>query len=657
MSFLQPFILWGLPLILVPVIIHLLNRMRYRTVAWAAMMFLLTASKQATRQARVREWLILAMRILAVLALILFLARPLVGGWLGSAAGGGADTVILLLDRSPSMEAVDPQTRLSKRALALRRLAEASAESGGGSRYVLMDSATRQPQEVSSPAVLADLSVAGPSDAAADIPALLDAALDYLQANRSGRAEIWLCSDLQSANWLPDAPGWGTVRERFKQLGQDIRVRLLALTQPTKDNIGVRVTDVVRRRTGKGYELQITAELTGQDAAAATFPLTVVHEGARSQVEVNFGGQKLTTQCRLDLGPRQSAGWGWVELPADANPRDNQAFFVYPEDLRAKSVIVAESEPAGRLLRLAAAPSPLLLNQVAETQAAGDALKLDDVALLIWQSAAPSGTVEKAVSDFVASGGVVLYLPATTAEDGKFRVATWRNADGPLAKTQDGKDLPLPEVTFSKRTTLSSEGSVLAMFDDSKPFLTKVPYGRGAYYHCASLPVREWSSLWEGTVLVPMVQRLVQEGARRLGSIVDADVGDTRFLRANSLAATDNKGAVSVKATAGVYQQDTKLVALNRPAREDDLERLDEAGVRAAMGTIPYRLFEEKGTGTAALQTEIWRWFLIGMLLFLTGEAIFSLPTGAQTKRWDVPGERVAFGKETPPVNAGGGQL
>lgn len=651
MIFLQPFILWGLPLVLLPVIIHLLNRMRYRTVAWAAMMFLLTASKQATRQARVREWLILACRILAVLALLFFLARPLVGGWLGAAAGNQPDTVVVVLDRSPSMEVIDAQTRLSKRALALRRLAEAANDSGR-SRFVLLDSATRQPQEFSNPAVLKDLSLAGPSDAAADIPALLDAALDYLKANQSGRAEIWLCSDLQKSNWQPDAPGWGVVRERFKQLAADTRVRLLALTQPAQDNIGVRVTDVVRRRTSKGFELQITAELTGQAAAPATFPLTIVHEGARSQVEVTFGGQKLTTQCRLDLGPRQSGGWGWLELPADSNPRDNQAFFVYPEDRRAKTVVVADSEPTGHALRLAAAPAPLLLNQVAELQSASAPLKLDDVGLLLWQSVAPSGAVETVVRDFVGTGGVMLSLPAGAGEDGKFRVATWRNSDGPLGKTQDGKDLRLPEVVFTKRTTLSSDGSVLALFDDGQPFFTKQPFGRGAFYNCASLPVREWSTLGEGAVLVPLVQRLVQEGARRLGNSLDAEVGDPRFLRANNLTVSETKGPVSAKTTAGVYQQDTKLLAINRPAREDDPDRLDDAGVREAMGSIPYRLFEETGTGPSAVATEVWRWCLLLMMLFLTAEAFFALPTGAQTKRWDVPGQRVAFGKETP--TAGG---
>ena len=48
MNFLQPFLLWGLPLVFVPVVIHLLNRMRYRTVAWAAMMFVMAAMKHST---------------------------------------------------------------------------------------------------------------------------------------------------------------------------------------------------------------------------------------------------------------------------------------------------------------------------------------------------------------------------------------------------------------------------------------------------------------------------------------------------------------------------------------------------------------------------------------------------------------------------------
>ena len=45
MTFLQPFILLGLPLVLLPVLIHLLNRMRYHTMPWAAMIPAITTTK------------------------------------------------------------------------------------------------------------------------------------------------------------------------------------------------------------------------------------------------------------------------------------------------------------------------------------------------------------------------------------------------------------------------------------------------------------------------------------------------------------------------------------------------------------------------------------------------------------------------------------
>ena len=47
MSFLQPWLLAGLPLISLPLIIHLINKRRYQSIRWAAMMFLLAANRGA----------------------------------------------------------------------------------------------------------------------------------------------------------------------------------------------------------------------------------------------------------------------------------------------------------------------------------------------------------------------------------------------------------------------------------------------------------------------------------------------------------------------------------------------------------------------------------------------------------------------------------
>ena len=43
MTFLQPWLLLSLPLVTLPVIIHLINQQRFQSVEWAAMRFLLSA--------------------------------------------------------------------------------------------------------------------------------------------------------------------------------------------------------------------------------------------------------------------------------------------------------------------------------------------------------------------------------------------------------------------------------------------------------------------------------------------------------------------------------------------------------------------------------------------------------------------------------------
>src|SRR3954463_10702552 len=115
MTFLVPSLLIALPLALLPVIIHLIHLYRRRQVKWAAMMFLLAAQRMNKGLSRLRQILILALRVLAVAAIIFVITRPLAGGWLGL-TGGAPDTVLVLLDRSASMDQTNPATGLSKRA-------------------------------------------------------------------------------------------------------------------------------------------------------------------------------------------------------------------------------------------------------------------------------------------------------------------------------------------------------------------------------------------------------------------------------------------------------------------------------------------------------------------------------------------------------------
>src|SRR5215831_8971762 len=69
----------------IPIIIHLLNRNRYRIVPWAAMRFLLAAQRKNTRRMRLEQLILLAVRVLMVVLLVLAMAS--VYGWANGPGG------------------------------------------------------------------------------------------------------------------------------------------------------------------------------------------------------------------------------------------------------------------------------------------------------------------------------------------------------------------------------------------------------------------------------------------------------------------------------------------------------------------------------------------------------------------------------------------
>src|SRR3954468_15460523 len=70
------FALAGAMLVALPIIIHILNRRRFKVVDWAAMEFLLRAMRRNRRRLRFEQWLLLAVRCLVLALLGFALARP-----------------------------------------------------------------------------------------------------------------------------------------------------------------------------------------------------------------------------------------------------------------------------------------------------------------------------------------------------------------------------------------------------------------------------------------------------------------------------------------------------------------------------------------------------------------------------------------------------
>jgi Mg-chelatase subunit ChlD len=130
------FFIAGVALASIPIIIHILNRRRYRIVDWAAMTFLLQALRKNRRRLRFEQWLLLAVRCCVLLFLGLALARPLgcEDSTLASLAARRAGLHVIVLDNSYSMtyEADRPEakTHLDQAKLLAKRMIDRLAAGG-----------------------------------------------------------------------------------------------------------------------------------------------------------------------------------------------------------------------------------------------------------------------------------------------------------------------------------------------------------------------------------------------------------------------------------------------------------------------------------------------------------------------------------------------
>ncbi|HEV3023933.1 MAG TPA: BatA domain-containing protein, partial [Pirellulales bacterium] len=99
----NPLLLWGLAIVALPVAIHLINLLRHRRVEWAAMEFLLASQRKNSTWVRLKELLLLALRMAAVAAVVMIVAQPLGCSRLSRLLGGGKTHHIVLLDDGFSM--------------------------------------------------------------------------------------------------------------------------------------------------------------------------------------------------------------------------------------------------------------------------------------------------------------------------------------------------------------------------------------------------------------------------------------------------------------------------------------------------------------------------------------------------------------------------
>ena len=104
MTFLSPSILWGMLAITIPIIIHLISLRHTRDTEFSTLRFIKSLKHETIRRLRIKQWLLVLLRTIAILCLILMFSRPLMTGTLTSKLAGDIESrAVIIVDNSASM--------------------------------------------------------------------------------------------------------------------------------------------------------------------------------------------------------------------------------------------------------------------------------------------------------------------------------------------------------------------------------------------------------------------------------------------------------------------------------------------------------------------------------------------------------------------------
>lgn len=472
----------GLAAVLLPIVIHLFKRRKVRVIEWAAMEFLRVADKKHRRRIRLENWLLLALRCLAVLLIGLLLARPFLPT---SATGGLLETApqerIILLDDSLSMQA-----RMGNEAawdIAIRRLQEylANVAEQPGSNNLTVWLASQPDERLWSKTPLARTTVdeintklgnLAPRNGSGRLSEALQSIREYIVSQPANiNRTLYVITDLRDHDWLAERSLSTASLLPEQKAGPSALLRELA--GKLQSCVLMDVADDEDRNL---TITEIRPEATLVQGTLARFDVMVLNQGstAASDVRVRLSvGESLPLEATIDqLAPRETMSVRFqvmfdtgepilqatdrlppvrvkVELQTpqpgidDRLAADSVAFFP-ARIVRGIPALIVDGDPStqfGRaesfyLLRALSPVGPIASGIVPEVIAERDfdLAALDKYRVIFWLNASRLGDHANENRDrltqWVQAGGGLVIMPGDQTDASWFNSQLWRDGDG-----------------------------------------------------------------------------------------------------------------------------------------------------------------------------------------------------------------------------------
>ena len=626
MGFLNPLFLVAGLAVAVPLILHLVHRYESRRLPFPALRYLQRTEKQRAKQIRLRQLLLLLLRVSVILLVVAAGARAFLRGR-GSVHDPTA--LVIVLDNSMSSGLVEGGRRVldELKGLALATLEEATPED----RVWLIRVA--DPDELVAPGTPETtrrrVRDTGVSHAAGDLDAAVSRALSIAADADLGAREVHVLSDLQASAFQDSAPA---------PLDDPVPVVVYRPDGDPPANrhlVDVLVGGGLPPVAGQRTEVAASVGEMAENGDTVWVRL-VVDRRVRAAGAAPTGATVILPGGPFPQGPLT----GYVEMDPDSLATDDRRYFAVTVRRAPGLAVEGEAsffltqalgslEAGGRIRRVQPGEADVLVAMAG----AGLERRGAQVPVLVVPSIDPA--LLPALNRRLSAAGIPWrYGSAVTG------------GEAPLVTDAFRVDLTGVRVathySLAPSDTEVPDADVLARLPAGDPWLVVGRAATGPYVLVASALDSEATTLPVSAAMLPLMEWIVTRSAVRGGGGAALEAGTPIAAPAAATAVRTPDGTLSpVDGThvfrstreAGIYEVmagDSVLdrVAVNAPVRESLLVRVDQEALRARYGS-ELSLARDSTAWTRAIFTsrqglEVWRPLLLTALVLLLAESWFA---------------------------------
>ncbi|HSR12753.1 MAG TPA: BatA and WFA domain-containing protein [Thermodesulfobacteriota bacterium] len=642
MTFLNPLFLFGLAAGIIPILIHRLVQRHGKIKKFSAVRLLLLSQQNLVRPERIKELILLALRVLAVLCLALLLARP---AWLlsGVFSSGREGARILILDNSMSMGFREDRGQRFETA---RNYGREILKDLNGKVIVLptcrppgITPQDGPPEWLSPEAALRELESLSLSFGKGNPAAALNAA--FLAAKEAkSPVEVVILSDLVRAAWEGAHPG------QLKNVPAMVNVTFVRFGGEKRDpNLAVREARLVRGQAVAGTPGRLDVAVANFSDRPASTPVQLFLNGAKSEqksIDLPPGGEGSVA---FDLHPdRAGAIQAEIRLAEDRLPADDR--FYFPIEAREKiRVLIVDGDPrpaikAGESYYVVNALSPgkgegtpFHVQVVQEGELERADLKPFHALFLLNVSQPPlpplASYLQTGKPLFIFLGNRVNpeayrrlpFFPWQLREirqggvPVKIRPASAGEAPQAIKALWDDMGESLRKASFERYYKIARSGKTLFNLENGDPLLMEAEAGKGRVFLFASSADLDWNDLPLNAGYLPLIQAILKEGVGMSRSVVPTLRFGEAFpdgAPAQESGTPGGPGIYRFSAPSGEIRR-----GLNPPPEESDLRKMTGEEMKKRLAGMDVKVIESgEAASPRAGRRELWP-YILGFLLFV----------------------------------------